>query len=244
MFRYFRAAGDSKVSARRVNNVATARGHKSGVAAPETSGNAGGRDYTCEMKKAGGTKARRSERLARVGKNVLVEFTRPVEDESVVGYVLATGPRFFLLALVEDNARFNGFQCLRLQDVRNLQVPAKHARFTEAALKLRGERRPRTPDVSVSTVQDLLKTASQAFPLITIHREMMAPDICHIGYVVAVSNSEVSLLEIGPDAEWDDEPESYRIKEITRVDFGGVYEEALILVGGPGNPRRIAKASP
>lgn len=42
----------------------------------------------------------------------------------------------------------------------------------------------------------------------------------------------MSLLEIGPDALWDDEPETYRLSEITRVDFGGAYEEALHLVGG------------
>jgi hypothetical protein len=65
------------------------------------------------MKKAGGTATRKNERLALAGKNVLVEFTRSVEEGSVVGYVLAIGAQFFLLALVEDNARFNGFQCLR-----------------------------------------------------------------------------------------------------------------------------------
>jgi len=42
----------------------------------------------------------------------------------------------------------------------------------------------------------------------------------------------VSLLEIGPDAVWDDKPETYRLSEITRVDFGGDYEGALHLVGG------------
>ncbi|MGB6724250.1 MAG: hypothetical protein WBE74_00015, partial [Terracidiphilus sp.] len=95
------------------------------------------------MKKVEGTATKRSERLALAGKKVLVQFTRSVEEGSIMGYVLAVGPRFFLLALVDENIRFNGFQCLRLQDVRNLQVPAKYAAFVEAALKLRGERRPR-----------------------------------------------------------------------------------------------------
>ncbi len=161
-----------------------------------------------------------------------------------MGYVLAVGPRFFLLALVDENIRFNGFQCLRLQDVRNLQVPAKYAAFVEAALKLRGERRPRIPTVVVDSVQELLRTASRAFPVITIHREKVAPDVCHIGRVVAVSDSEVSLLEIGPDARWDDEALSYRTKEITRVDFAGDYEQALTLVDNfHANRRKRAKAS-
>jgi hypothetical protein len=55
----------------------------------------------------------------------------------------------------------------------------------------------------------------------------------------------VSLLEIGPDAAWDNESETYRLSEITRVDFGGDYEEALHLVGGSpktGKRHRRAKA--
>jgi hypothetical protein len=42
----------------------------------------------------------------------------------------------------------------------------------------------------------------------------------------------VTLLEIGPDAVWDDSPAKYRITKITRVGFGADYENALHLVGG------------
>jgi hypothetical protein len=49
----------------------------------------------------------------------------------------------------------------------------------------------------------------------------------------------VSLLEIGPDAVWDKEPSEIRLGEITRIEFGGGYEEALHLVGG--RPKRTRK---
>ncbi len=170
------------------------------------------------------------ERIARSGSRVLIRFTRSLEQGSVMGYVLATGPRFFLLALVDEGIRFNGFQCLRLEDVRNLQVPAECATFVEKALKLRGEKRPRTPRISVQSIQELLKTAGRIFPIVTIHREKADPDVCHIGRVLSASESDVSILEIGPDASWDDEALNYRTKQITRVDLGGDYEQALILV--------------
>ena len=202
-----------------------------------------GCDYTLEMEKVDGTATKRSKRLALAGKNVLVQFTRTVERGSVMGYVLAVGPQFFLIALVDENIRFNGFQCLRLRDVRNLEVPAKYAGFIETALKLRREKRPRIPAVVVDSVQELLRTAGRAFPVITIHREVAAPDVCHIGRVVAVSESEISLLEIGPDACWDVDALSYRIREITRIDFGGDYEKALTLVNNfHANRRRKSKA--
>ena len=56
--------------------------------------------------------------------------------------------------------------------------------------------------------------------------------MCHIGRVVGVNKDNVSLLEIGPDACWEDVVTDYRTREITRIDFGGAYEDALILVGG------------
>jgi hypothetical protein len=173
---------------------------------------------------------------------VIVKFTRSLEEGSVNGYVLDIGPEFFLVALVSDAIRFNGFQCFRLSDVRGLQVPGKYAGFAEAALKKRGARLPKKPPVAVTSLAELLLTASQAFPLITIHREKIDPDVCQIGHVVDVRNGRVSLLEIGPDAAWGEKPETYRLNEITRVDFGGDYEEALHLVGG--SPRNQQTPSP
>ena len=161
----------------------------------------------------------------------LVRFSRRFEASTIKGYVLDVGPRFFLLALVCDRVRFDGFECFRRSDVKNLQ-PDLYAPFVETALKKRGERRPKKPRVSVESIEDLLLSASRAFPLVTIHREQVDPNVCWIGRVQGVDRGRLSLLEIGPDATWEDSPEEYRVAEITRVNFGGDYEDALHLVGG------------
>jgi hypothetical protein len=176
---------------------------------------------------------RRSVQLAKARREkVLVKFTRPFEEGSVLGYVMSIGPQFFLISLVSDEMRFNGFQCFRLADVRNLQMPGKYAAFVEAALRKRGEKAARKPAVGVDSLSELLLTANATFPLVTIHRERVDPDVCHIGRVVQVRKGRLSLLEIGPDGVWDAEATQYFLREITRVDFGGGYEEALHLVGG------------
>jgi hypothetical protein len=61
--------------------------------------------------------------------------------------------------------------------------------------------------------------------------------MCSIGRVVDLGSNRVTLLEIGPDASWDDTLQTYGLSEITRVDFGGDYENALQLIGG-GEYRR------
>jgi len=148
---------------------------------------------------------------------------------------LDVGPAFFLLALVSDRIRFDGFECFRTRDVTDIQ-PDPFAGFTEAALAKRREMRPPPPRLSLESIEDLLISANREFPLVTIHREDADPDVCHIGRVMSIAHGRVSLLEINPDANWDDEPMEYRLVEITRVDFGGDYEEALHLVGGDPAP--------
>lgn len=176
---------------------------------------------------------RTSSKLAvALDDRLLVKFTRPFEDGWVQGYVLDIGPRFFLMAIVGDDIWFNGFQCFRLSDVRGLEVPYEYAAFAEAALRKRGERMPKKPRVSMASLEELLLSASRAFGLVTIFREQVYPDECHIGLVACVAKRNLQLLRIQPDANWDDEPSVYRLSEITRVDFGGDYENALELIGG------------
>jgi hypothetical protein len=162
----------------------------------------------------------------------LVKFWSPYEEGSTQGYVLDIGPRFFLLGLVSDEVRFNGFKCMRLSDIRRLRVPDPYAAFIVAALRQRGERVERKPRISLKSLPELLWSANRLFPLVTIHQEGVDPDTCKIGRVVGISKSHVSLLEIGPDAIWEETLTEISLREITRVDFGGGYEDALHIVGG------------
>jgi hypothetical protein len=182
---------------------------------------------------------RRSQLQAARRARRLIRFSRRFEDYTVRGYVLDVGPQFFLLALVSDRIWFDGFECFRMSDVPDLRADP-YARFAEAALKRRGERFPRRPRVRLCTAEELLLSATRVFPLVTIHRERVDPTVCHIGRVLGVDNGRVSLLEIKPDARWRKEPTAYRVNEITRVNFGGDYEDALAGVSGArpqANPR-------
>jgi hypothetical protein len=161
----------------------------------------------------------------------LVRFERRFEEGRVHGYVLDVGPEFFLLALVDDRIWFDGFECFRIADVSRLRVDP-YEQFLKHALKKRGERWRGKPRVSLKNVHDLLLTAGRAFPLVTVHREEIDPDVCFVGRVLEVTPEVVRLLEIRPAAVWETKPEEYRLKEITHVNFGGDYEDALYLVGG------------
>src|SRR6266849_8932483 len=169
-----------------------------------------------------------------------VRFSQRFEAFPIRGYVLDVGPRFFLIALVSDRIWFDGFECFRLGDVSAVMAdPYTH--FAESALRKRRERMPKKPRVSVASIEELLLTAGRAFPLVTIHREQVDRSLCWIGRILGVERGSVSMLEINPDASWDDKPSTYRLSEISRVNFGGDYENALHLVAGdPG--RRLTRS--
>jgi len=175
--------------------------------------------------------ANRARLLEAMQGKRLVRVRRRFESSHVRGYVMDVGPKFFLLCLVSDRLRFDGFECFRIADVKGLKHDP-YADFAEAAMKLRDQRKPRKPKVSLQGKDEMLRTAGQAFPLVAIHREKVDPDVCHIGKVVAVKAKRVHLLLIGPDAQWDERSTDFSLREITRVNFGGDYEDALHLVGG------------
>ena len=173
----------------------------------------------------------------------LVRFESRFDHSPVRGYVLDLGPRFFLVAVVSDRIWFDGFECFRVGDVRDLR-PDPHGPFAESALQIRGERIPEKPPISVASIEELLLSASQEFPLVTIHLEQVDPDVCWIGRVLSIERGQVSLLGITPGAKWEEKPEIHRLSKISRVSFGADYETALHLVGGDPKQAGYQAGSP
>jgi hypothetical protein len=162
----------------------------------------------------------------------LVRIKRELETGWANGYVIALGRRWIVQLVVGEGITFAGYQAFRLKDVLALAVPAPNAAFVEKVLRKRKLRRPASPRLDPSSTAALLHSANACYPLVTVHCEASAPGVCHIGQVIATTRTVVTLHEISPDATWDTELLSYPLAEITRIDFGGPYEDALWLVGG------------
>jgi len=169
----------------------------------------------------------------------VVRFVSRYEEARIEGYVLDVGPKFFLMAIVDERISFNGFQCMRFSDVTRLEVPASNSDFIVAALMKRGESIESKPQIDLTSAATILDSASRIVPLVTIHTQKSQPDRCWIGRTLGATGTHEALLEIGPDAVWETIPTMKAFKPITRIDFLGGYEEALYLVGG--EPPKIKK---
>lgn len=171
-------------------------------------------------------RAHREQRIVSVDREVYGE-----EDE--IGYVVDVGERLFLLARIADTIHLDGFSILRIEDVSHVEVPHEHEDFVASALRLRREAIAPPEEIQLDGWPEALRMAGRHHELVTVHLEADDAGVCRIGRLRSANDASIGLVEIDPDADWYEEVSSIPTDAITRVDFGGAYEEALVLVGGP-----------
>jgi hypothetical protein len=174
-----------------------------------------------------------SQLLRALTTRTLVRIERSLEHCFVDGYVVAVAKKWFVMHVLGDGITFIGYQSYRVKDLNALVTPAPYAEFQEAVIRKRKLRRIIPRGLDLSSTSTLLSSANAKFPLITIHCEEQDPELCYIGRVTAISRTSVELNEVTPNATWENGLSTYPLAQITRVDFGGPYEEALALIAGP-----------
>jgi hypothetical protein len=174
----------------------------------------------------------RADLNAAAASVALVRILRTIRGaDSVDGFVLKIGAEWLLLQNLDPGMFLDGHVSLRVRDIRRVK-PLPSGSFAARALQHYGDR-PRMPGrVDLSSTRTLIESSSRRFPLVTIHVERRDPSVCYIGVPVDVNSRTLRLREITPDADWENEPRSYRLADVTRVDIGGRYERALLAVGG------------
>lgn len=151
---------------------------------------------------------------------------RSVAPGRLEGYVVGLSERFVLIHRLDPNLFLNGYTALRVGDVKKPRALSDADFFALRALTLRGEHAVPQPDILLLDLPGLLSSASTHFPLVSLHCDKILPNTCFIGRVKALTGKHVTLSEIDPSARWR-YTRRFKLKNITRVDFGGGYEDAL-----------------
>ena len=176
-----------------------------------------------------------SELRKSVDENILVRIERGDFEDScpeLEGKVVSFSDSIVCVAVLDDRVRFNGFDIFYREQITDIESPAPHAGFYDAALRLRDEAIPQAPPLDLSSMRSVLESATEVAPLLVIHREADEPEVCEIGQVTSLGDESFEMREIDPDAEWDDDRSEFPYEDVTRVSYGGEYEAALALVAG------------
>ena len=169
---------------------------------------------------------RRSSRLKRGIK----------KTDQIRGYVLAIDQSWMLMAKTRDGGYPDGFTVLRIADVTKVREGSS---FEAQFLRHMDQWPPAGPaaPIHLSGPQPIITSAAALHTLVTLYTEQKWPDECYIGAPVDWEKNRVWLLEVDGQARWEPNMSPYRLKEITRIEFGGDYEKALTAVAGPLPPR-------
>lgn len=144
------------------------------------------------------------------------------------GYLVGLSNEWALLHVICGNMMStNGYAAVRVRDISTaVLLRERHDGFMVRALALRDDHAVGQPDVLLLDLPGLLSSANTCFPLLVIHTEQRRPDECYIGRVDRITKKRLVLREIDPAAKWS-LTRRYKLKHVTRVEFGGGYEQAL-----------------
>jgi hypothetical protein len=177
------------------------------------------------------TAAKRVGRVAKI-------WREQIDPHPLRGIVLAVADDLMLAHRLSDAIHLDGYFVLRICDITGFKSRPRNASFYERALRLRHER-PKLPrGIELTTMGRAIASASDAFPLVTLHREAISPDTCSIGRVRTLTTKTIILRCITPAAKWEGDYPRYRLSDVTLLEFGGQYEDALARVASLRRPAR------
>jgi hypothetical protein len=164
-----------------------------------------------------------------------VRVTRGITDvDPLDAYVVGLGRKWVLLQAVSGEIRLDGYSAVRVRDVqRATRSGWKGAEVAHRALTLRGEHAEPLEAIDLDTTAGLIDTMTEAFPLMAVFIEKIEPDVCYVGRAWGITRkNNLRLQEIGPRAAWTRTCFKNPTADVTRLDVGGGYLDALHAVGG------------
>jgi len=181
----------------------------------------------------GGAVAARTSLAAALESESLVSVACSAKPDSAHnGFVVGLGAGWVLLHWLDPSIRLNGYIALPLDDVDEVTVLTADDSVAVPALELRGIGPVPVPQIALDELPSLLASIDRGYPLVTIHREWREPDVFVVGRVAQLGEDSFILRHVTAAGRWGDSG-GYRYDDVTRVDFGGDYEDALALVAGP-----------
>lgn len=164
------------------------------------------------------------------GRQVRV-FREEFEEGHVDGFLVGTGREWFALQVVSSSVRLDGFTCMRYADITELHAPPPYGDLTDKVLAKRGEEVLGQQPFRLDSSREILESVPAEYPLVALHLEEVDPGVCYVGQVQRLIGGEVELRYINPAGVWSEDLDRYSLAELTMVDFGSGYLDALAIVG-------------
>ena len=172
--------------------------------------------------------------LCKDNVNTYVEVERHgLDDDALSGFVLDVNDDLALLNYVTNDFRLDGYCVVRTRDITACNLFDDPTSFQLRALRLKGVRSKKPKAIDLTNWGTVVESLAKQFPILIVHREEVSNDSCLVGRVIAVDDQSVTLHSISPTAAWEKKTR-LMVAQMTRIDCGGGYEDALWKVASEG----------
>jgi hypothetical protein len=159
----------------------------------------------------------------------LVRVQRIDDLEALVCRVFLSTNDCIIAAELSDSLDLDGLCFIPTRFVRCFDRAFERADFYRAALGTWGEINPHAGllgELSCNLVQDLHMIAMKMIP-VAIHMELDDPDVCYVGTIQAVSETELTLNRISSRGRRISDPLRIELDSITKVELATRYLTAV-----------------
>lgn len=129
-----------------------------------------------------------------------------------------------------------------VEDIQHYRFFNQTKYWEYRAIKLRKLRAIPQPKVSLASLPGLLISISKNYPLLAIHREKLNPDVCYIGKLSKMSDQSFTIEDLNNACEWTG-PRRIKFNDVTMINFGGGYENALAVTAAKLSKNKIYEAA-
>lgn len=147
------------------------------------------------------------------------------------GVVVGQSEGWVVLAELREGVLRDGYVAFQTSSI-------KRARVFDPFIGFVRENNPWPPHSPVLTAdlgnpEQLIRAAVKAAGVVSLYREDKHPEQLLIGVPVKWSRKRLWLFTIDEHGQWESFLDRFRLRDITRIGFDGVYERAVSSTAGP-----------
>ncbi|MFW6775209.1 hypothetical protein ACOACO_13065 [Nocardioides sp. CPCC 205120] len=148
------------------------------------------------------------------------------EADQIDGFVIALTDDWVVLHALADGVHLDDIAMLRLRDVSRIWFRDDDPYHHRAITALNGPVASFDCAPDVGTVE-LLTAAAATADIFAIHLEVLEGEPLAIGRLLDHGKKRFTLHYVGRDGEWARASERWRYRDVTRIEVGGRYLDAL-----------------
>jgi hypothetical protein len=147
------------------------------------------------------------------------------------GVVVGLFAEWVVLAELREGVLRDGYVAFRTSSIKRAQGFDTFIGF----VRDNNQWPPQSPFLTadLSDPGSLIRAALDTEGVISLYREDKHPDQLLIGVPVRWSRKHLWLFTINEHGQWEAFLDRFRLRDITRIGFGGVYERAVSATAGP-----------